>query len=140
MLPLLVSNHAVVGPDGNQLQLCECQRAGGFPNGLGCEKEGWFISGFENKGTWVSYQFSQDFATPRFLVQLCSTIPVPYQTLSHSNHGNHHLGQRWTALAPDLPTKLAYRMFLVLSEHRRGLRAAVTRHLLPAMLAEGAAL
>jgi hypothetical protein len=25
----------------------------GPPNGLGCGKEGWFISNFENQGTWV---------------------------------------------------------------------------------------
>ncbi len=36
------------------LPLCECQRAMGNPHGLTCEKEGWFVSGFENKGTWVS--------------------------------------------------------------------------------------
>lgn len=28
-----------------QLDLCECERAQGFPSGLGCSKEGWFISG-----------------------------------------------------------------------------------------------
>ena len=36
-----------------QLQLCDCERADGFPSGLGCTKEGYFIIGFENQGTWV---------------------------------------------------------------------------------------
>lgn len=36
-----------------QLDLCDCERADGYPNGLGCTKEGFFISSFENQGTWV---------------------------------------------------------------------------------------
>ncbi len=36
------------------LTLCECEKALGPPNGLGCSKEGWFVSNFENQGTWVS--------------------------------------------------------------------------------------
>lgn len=35
------------------IPLCECERAQGPPDGLGCDKEGWFISNFENQGTWV---------------------------------------------------------------------------------------
>ncbi len=47
-------NRRPCAPAGVQLQLCECERAVGPPNGLGCGKEGWFISNFENQGTWVS--------------------------------------------------------------------------------------
>ena len=39
---------------GPALLLCECEKATGPPFGLGCSKEGWFISNFENQGTWVS--------------------------------------------------------------------------------------
>lgn len=41
---------------GRPLALCECEVASGYPNGLGCDKEGWFISDFEYQGTWVSVQ------------------------------------------------------------------------------------
>ncbi|KAL4425873.1 hypothetical protein ABPG75_009889 [Micractinium tetrahymenae] len=36
------------------LRLCECERATGAPNGLSCDKEGWFISSFERQGQWVA--------------------------------------------------------------------------------------
>lgn len=36
------------------LKLCECERATGAPNGLSCDKEGWFISSFERQGQWVA--------------------------------------------------------------------------------------
>ena len=39
-----------------QLQLGECEAATGYPSGLGCDKEGWFISDFKNQGTWVRQQ------------------------------------------------------------------------------------
>lgn len=42
-----------------RLLLCECEPTQGPPNGLGCSKEGWFISNFENQGTWVSQICSQ---------------------------------------------------------------------------------
>ena len=35
------------------LDLCECESASGSPYGLSCEKEGWFISDFEQAGQWV---------------------------------------------------------------------------------------
>ncbi|PNH05569.1 E3 ubiquitin-protein ligase, partial [Tetrabaena socialis] len=35
------------------LDLCECEPASGYPHGLGCEKEGWFVSNFEYQGTWM---------------------------------------------------------------------------------------
>ena len=34
-------------PPSRELALCECEKAVGSPDGLGCEKEGWFISNFE---------------------------------------------------------------------------------------------
>ena len=37
-----------------QLALCDCEKATGAPEGLSCEKEGWFISNFEREGSWVS--------------------------------------------------------------------------------------
>ena len=36
-----------------RLDLCECEPAAGFPHGLGCEREGWFVSNFEFQGTWM---------------------------------------------------------------------------------------
>ena len=36
-----------------ELTLCECEPATGAPNGLSCEKEGWFISSWEREGSWV---------------------------------------------------------------------------------------
>lgn len=35
------------------MTLCECEKATGSPNGLSCDKEGWFISSFEREGSWV---------------------------------------------------------------------------------------
>lgn len=40
--------------DQQPLELCECEAARGGPNGLSCEKEGWFISNFQQAGQWVS--------------------------------------------------------------------------------------
>ena len=37
---------------GSQLTLCECMEASGSPNGLSCDKDGWFIIGFQHQGTW----------------------------------------------------------------------------------------
>ena len=36
-----------------ELALCDCEFATGPPNGLSCDKEGWFISSFEREGSWV---------------------------------------------------------------------------------------
>lgn len=43
---------AVVGIS-TEMTLCECEKAQGAPNGLSCDKEGWFISSFEREGSWV---------------------------------------------------------------------------------------
>ncbi|KAG2449218.1 hypothetical protein HYH02_005965 [Chlamydomonas schloesseri] len=40
-------------PEDAHIDLCECEPASGFPHGLGCEKEGWFVSNFEYQGTWM---------------------------------------------------------------------------------------
>ncbi|KAL6770310.1 hypothetical protein ACKKBG_A34460 [Auxenochlorella protothecoides x Auxenochlorella symbiontica] len=37
-----------------QLKLCECERAAGAPNGLSCDKAGWFVSSWERQGQWVT--------------------------------------------------------------------------------------
>ncbi len=42
-----------VGTDPGELALCDCEVATGPPNGLSCEKEGWFVSSFEREGSWV---------------------------------------------------------------------------------------
>lgn len=42
-----------VGSDTGELALCDCEFATGSPNGLSCEKEGWFVSSFEREGSWV---------------------------------------------------------------------------------------
>jgi hypothetical protein len=49
------SRHAAGGiaEAGQALSLCECEEAVGPPGGLSCTKDGWFISSFENQGTWV---------------------------------------------------------------------------------------
>ncbi|KAL4445747.1 hypothetical protein ABPG77_008946 [Micractinium sp. CCAP 211/92] len=52
-------NATAAGPlalhDGmTPLRLCECERATGAPNGLSCDKVGWFISSFERQGQWVA--------------------------------------------------------------------------------------
>lgn len=36
-----------------ELALCDCEFATGPPDGLSCDKEGWFISNFERQGSWV---------------------------------------------------------------------------------------
>jgi len=36
-----------------ELDLCDCERALGTPHGLTCEKQGYFVTGFENEGSWV---------------------------------------------------------------------------------------
>ena len=38
---------------GAELELCDCEKATGSPDGLSCGKEGWFISSFEREGSWV---------------------------------------------------------------------------------------
>lgn len=57
--PLLPCHKPLSDPDVNpsqlSIKLCECEPAMGEPNGLRCDKEGWFISDFENQGTWVSW-------------------------------------------------------------------------------------
>ena len=35
------------------LDLCDCQKSTGSPDGLGCDKEGYFVSSFEQRGSWV---------------------------------------------------------------------------------------
>jgi hypothetical protein len=35
------------------MTLCECEPATGAPNGLSCEKEGFFLSSWEREGSWV---------------------------------------------------------------------------------------
>ena len=51
---IIVSNIIVVNAlsPGSQLSLCECMEARGSPNGLSCDKDGWFIIGFQHSGTW----------------------------------------------------------------------------------------
>ena len=39
--------------DVRELDLCDCERALGTPHGLTCEKQGYFVTGFENEGSWV---------------------------------------------------------------------------------------
>ena len=44
-----------VGSQLNLLDLCECEQSiADSTGGLGCDKEGWFVSSFERVGTWVS--------------------------------------------------------------------------------------
>lgn len=44
----------MLGGEPVELALCDCEFATGPPNGLSCEKEGWFVSSFEREGSWVS--------------------------------------------------------------------------------------
>lgn len=43
-----------VASDTGELALCDCEFATGSPNGLSCEKEGWFVSSFEREGSWLT--------------------------------------------------------------------------------------
>ena len=43
----------VLGDEPVELALCDCEFATGPPNGLSCDKEGWFVSSFEREGSWV---------------------------------------------------------------------------------------
>ena len=58
-----------VGPE--PLQLCDCEPARGPPNGLSCDKEGWFISSFERVGEWVSCYLTA------FVAPGCTGSPSP---------------------------------------------------------------
>ena len=53
-----VPHHELIAPADDmlprQLALCDCEKATGAPEGLSCDKEGWFISNFEREGSWVS--------------------------------------------------------------------------------------
>ena len=55
LLSSVISKHIIIidalSP-GSQLSLCECMEAQGSPNGLSCDKDGWFIIGFSHSGTW----------------------------------------------------------------------------------------
>lgn len=55
-----------VGADPGELALCDCEFATGPPNGLSCEKEGWFVSSFEREGSWVC----------RTRFHLCCTLAI----------------------------------------------------------------
>lgn len=44
----------VLGSEPVELALCDCEFATGPPNGLSCEKEGWFVSSFEREGSWLA--------------------------------------------------------------------------------------
>lgn len=52
-LPTVGNFTGHVGTVG-ELALCDCEVATGPPNGLSCEKEGWFISSFEREGSWLT--------------------------------------------------------------------------------------
>ena len=49
------SNLHFLADDGQvRVKLCECELASGQPNGLSCEKAGWFVSSWERQGQWVT--------------------------------------------------------------------------------------
>lgn len=51
-----------------EMTLCECEKAGGAPNGLSCDKEGWFISSFEREGSWVRFDYTSASSTAKTLI------------------------------------------------------------------------
>ncbi|KAA6418165.1 MAG: E3 ubiquitin- ligase LRSAM1 isoform X3 [Trebouxia sp. A1-2] len=53
-LPAARNFTGYVGTDPGELALCDCEVATGPPNGLSCEKEGWFVSSFEREGSWLT--------------------------------------------------------------------------------------
>ncbi|KAL0031016.1 hypothetical protein WJX79_009491 [Trebouxia sp. C0005] len=53
-LPAARNFTGYVGTDPCELALCDCEVATGPPNGLSCEKEGWFVSSFEREGSWLT--------------------------------------------------------------------------------------
>jgi syndecan 1 len=48
-----VASH-VSAAESKPLDLCDCEPATGSPYGLSCEKEGYFVSGFEREGQWLA--------------------------------------------------------------------------------------
>lgn len=79
---------AVVGIS-TEMTLCECEKAQGAPNGLSCDKEGWFISSFEREGSWVRtsclsswFQWTQSSSTCSTAFSaaaaLHASIPCPF--------------------------------------------------------------
>ena len=52
----LILQYCLLGfGEPGELALCDCEFATGPPDGLSCDKEGWFISNFERQGSWVGH-------------------------------------------------------------------------------------
>ena len=58
--------------DVRELDLCDCERALGTPHGLTCEKQGYFVTGFENEGSWVR----ASIISTRYFMPAASNAPA----------------------------------------------------------------
>lgn len=66
-----------------ELDLCDCERALGTPHGLTCEKQGYFVTGFENEGSWVRALVGSSVC--------CIVPPCQEHVHDHSRHATVHV-------------------------------------------------
>ena len=66
----LILHFCLLGLEPGELALCDCEFATGPPDGLSCDKEGWFISNFERQGSWVGEVTVNNILQPAITAQL----------------------------------------------------------------------
>lgn len=89
-LPLLAESNPL--QPGSQLTLCECMAASGGPNGLSCDKDGWFIIGFQHQGTWGGDSGGLLPLSRAICCRPCvpSSIDIPHTGANHQTNDRYH--------------------------------------------------